>query len=94
MPAERVVFDDNVCELHIAGDGRGKSSGPGERLLHLRGLNDVSGVDGSSRDVATIPPLRTFSDTYVLGIPIYFVNCTLGILVTEMCYAALRAATS
>lgn len=41
--AERVVFNDNGCELQCilrAATG-GKSPGPGERLLHLRGLNDV-----------------------------------------------------
>jgi hypothetical protein len=36
-----------VVVCNIAGDGRGKASGPEERLLHLRGLNDVSGVYGS-----------------------------------------------
>lgn len=43
--AERVVFEDNGCGLHNSGDSRGKNPGaPRRRLLHLRGLNDVSGV--------------------------------------------------
>ena len=48
MLMERVgLLTIMVVVCNIAGDGRGKASGPEERLLHLRGLNDVSGVYGS-----------------------------------------------